>query len=318
MGRTPAVEHVRVATFNCENLFARYRFKANVDPSGADGFTVNELAFEIYNEAEKRITARAIGAANADIIAIQEAESLPILDRFHSTYLRGHLKNRPYLHRVLIDGNDPRHIDVAILSRYPILHVRSHRHERNAARTAELFSRDCLVVTIDVVGKPLTLYVNHLKSMMEGRSETRARRLEQAQRVATIVDEDWAGKGYEGSFIVLGDLNDQWDNERKSGIGPLLTHPQLVNVLDRLPKEERWTHYFARGKKGEKATQLDYILVSRALDERAGKPRPKVIREGLPWRAEDYTGDRFDEVGEHEPKASDHCPLYVDLPIAAL
>jgi hypothetical protein len=37
---------------------------------------------------------------------------------------------------------------------------------------------------------------------------------------------------------------------------------------------------------------------------------------GLPWRAERYDGEGFEEVGENHPKASGHCPLYVRLELA--
>lgn len=42
------------------------------------------------------------------------------------------------------------------------------------------------------------------------------------------------------------------------------------------------------------------------------------MRKGLPYRAEDYGGPRFDGVGENEPKASDHCPVFVDIPFSTL
>jgi len=97
-----------------------------------------------------------------------------------------------------------------------------------------------------------------------------------------------------------------------------MAHPQLVNLVDRLPEAERWTHYFAGGKRGEKTKQLDYLLPGKAFDKRAGKPKPGIMRKGLPYRAEDYSGPRFDGVGENEPKASDHCPVFVDIPFSAL
>lgn len=56
-------------------------------------------------------------------------------------------------------------------------------------------------------GKRLWLYVNHFKSMMEGRDATRARRLGQVARVRELVDERW-GPAFAGNFAVLGDFKD--------------------------------------------------------------------------------------------------------------
>lgn len=294
---------IRVATFNLENLFARYRFKQNFDSIGEDGFTINDLAFSIYEETSKRITAKAIKAVKADIICLQEVESLPVLDRFNSYYLGG----MDYKHRVLVDSHDPRFIDVAVLSRFPVTTIRTYRHERNEANTAFLFSRDCLEVDLDVSGKPLTLYVNHFKSMIGGRAETKPRREEQVQRTAEIVDERWREMDYVGNFIVLGDFNDYVDEE--TALTALVEHEGLVNIVERLPEDEQWTHFFAGGNEYR---QLDYVLLSRALADHSPE-LPVIMRKGLPYRAERYTGERFEEVGENHPKASDHAPLYMDI-----
>jgi hypothetical protein len=40
---------------------------------------------------------------------------------------------------------------------------------------------------------------------------------------------------------------------------------------------------------------------------------PGILRQGMPFRAEQYTGDRFPGVGENHPKASDHAPLHMDI-----
>jgi endonuclease/exonuclease/phosphatase family metal-dependent hydrolase len=294
---------LRIATFNVENLFARYRFKDSIQPTADDGFTINDLAFRIHDEESKKITARAIREVKADVICLQEVESLPVLDRFNSYYLGG----MKYAHRAVIDCFDPRQIDVAVLSRHPIASLRSHREERNKDGTAFLFSRDCLEIELNVGGKALTLYANHFKSMMEGREATRERRQEQAERVAAIIDARWKKSGYKGNFVVLGDLNDYPGG--KTGLASLLDHKGLANVLTRLPASEQWTHYYAGGNEYH---QLDYLLLSAGL-AKANAGKPTVMRRGLPWRAQQVTDERLDGVGENEPKASDHAPLYMDI-----
>ena len=294
---------VRLATFNVENLFARYNFNKNYKPVSNDGFTINDLAFDMYDETDKEITAQALREVNADIVALQEIESLPVLDAFNSRYLG----TMNYRYRILIDSFDPRKIDVAILSRFPIISVQSHRHERNTSNSAWLFSRDCLVVTLDVNGKELILYINHFKSMLEGRNETHGRRKEQVDRVAAILDERWQAKKYKGNFVVLGDFNDY--PEGNSALTSLIQHPGLENVVERLPQEDQWTHFYSGSNEYK---QLDFILLSKSLALINPGP-PAIMRKGLPLRANKYTGSRFPKVVEEERKASDHAPVFIDI-----
>jgi endonuclease/exonuclease/phosphatase family metal-dependent hydrolase len=317
---------VAIGTFNAENLFARYKFAAGFAPT-LDGFTVNDLAFDLVDETAKQITAKAIKRADVDVLAVQEVESLPVLDRFNSRYL-GASGDRRYNHRVLIDGNDPRAIDVAVIARapFPITAVRSHRdRRRDDAPAVKVFSRDCLEVDIEVptqgAAKKFTLFVNHFKSMMGGREETADRRQEQVEAVLAIVKARF-GDDLDGDFAVVGDFNDhagRYESGRANPLGALVDHPGLVNAVAELADGDgSWTHFYARE---DAYTQLDYVLVSRRVWEAADKGRQmqlRIVRDGMPFRAARYTGDRFDGVGEDNPKASDHCPVVVDIPETAI
>ncbi len=244
-----AAADIRVATFNAENLFARYRFAHNFVPTTDGGFTVNNLAFDLLDGEAKRITGAVVRMLDADVLCLQEVENLEVLERFNSKRLAA-LK---YRHRIVIDSQDPRKIDVAVLSKFPISQIRTNRHLRNAANTATLFSRDCLEVTVEVPDpagnaepKPLALLVNHLKSMMGGRADTRDRRVEQAAQVVDILG-DRFGDGVEGNVAVLGDLNDfvvddQGNPDPGTGIDSLVNHPRLVNVFERANPSRRGTH----------------------------------------------------------------------------
>lgn len=65
----------------------------------------------------------AIRELEADVLALQEVESVDTLKHFRAGALGGR-KAYPYV--AGIDGNDPRLIDVAVLSKLPITHVRFH------------------------------------------------------------------------------------------------------------------------------------------------------------------------------------------------
>lgn len=300
---------IRVGTFNVENLFARFRFQRGIEAERAvvDGWNALQTAFDLTSPEAKSITGRVIRAADADILCLQEVETLDTLRRFRSEYLGGY-KAYPYV--MLIDGNDRnRLIDVAVLSRYPIVHARSYAHLR--AGTSEIFSRDCLEVDVDVDGQPLTLFVQHFKSMYGGRRQTRAKRLLQASETVKIVRQRFGNRPGDEPFIVLGDLNDymQTDEDGKPSIGELVEWDQIENVVARLPLEEQWTHYWDKARDYK---QIDYLLPSRAL-ARASSGPPEIVRSGLPRRADRYRGRRITGVGEREPKASDHCPVVMKL-----
>lgn len=302
---------VRVATFNCENLFARFKFKAGIDPEKAttEGWDVNELAFQPQDPVSRRITADAMKACDADVLCLEEVENLDTLKRFRTQFLGGY-SSYPYV--ACVDGNDPRLIDVAVMSRLPIVHIRSYQHLRTDS--TYLFSRDCLELDLDVGDdKRLTLFINHLKSMMGGRAATRERRLIQAEAVKTIVSDRFGAQPGDEPFVVLGDLNDylESDQQGESGIKPLVEWDQVESVVARRPEEERWTHYYASGRDYK---QLDYLLPSTSLA--ASSPgEPEIVRGGMPLRADRYDGPRFDGVGEDEPKASDHCPVVMELSV---
>jgi len=310
---------VRIATFNVENLFARFQFRENVDPTAAvrDGWDVNSTAFKEFTSVDKELTAKAIKELDADVVALQEVEGLGTLKRFRSEYLGG---AEAYPHLMAVDGNDPRLIDVAVISRLPIVHLRSYMHLRNAAGE-ELFSRDCLEVDVETPdGEVITIFVNHLKSMLDksdsdnGRRNTAPRRREQAKAVRKIVTDRFGKDAGEYPWVVLGDLNDymESDSQGKPSIGDLVEWDQLENVVDRLPEGERWTHFF----KGSGAIpagyhQLDYVLPSTSLAAKVEKV--EIMRKGQPLRAERYTGPRFDGIGRDRPKASDHCPVVIEV-----
>jgi endonuclease/exonuclease/phosphatase family metal-dependent hydrolase len=206
--------------------------------------------------------ARVITDVNADIICLVEVESRPALQRFHDDILKRKFLDqngiRSYPYVMLIDGNDERGIDVAVMSRIPINWVRSHVHERTIynGHDVPLFSRDCLEVNLALPGgQPLNLMVNHFKSMgysPKNDPQSNRRRMEQAERVANLAGEHDLASEY---LIVAGDFN---SGSSGPSVAPLLDREGLYNVNNELPADERGTYRTGR-------EQLDYLLVSDAL-----------------------------------------------------
>jgi predicted extracellular nuclease len=308
-----------LATFNCENLFARYKFNKKVPEEEAfkNGWLANQTHFHEFNKDETRLTAAALKETKADAIALQEVESNGTLRTFRSRYLGGRKKYREYL---VIDGNDYlRLIDVGILSSFHIENIRTHMHDMNEQTKKLVFSRDCLECDIVLPdNKRLTLFINHFKSMYNppdpcnGRAKTHDKRVIQANKVKEIVQARFPNGN--GDFVILGDLNDYMDSN--SSITDLVNWNKVENVVNRLPSEERWTQYWEGNKKchlDETYHQLDYILLSKSLAEKNADAIPTIMRKGLPKKAKLYKGPWLKGLGNKA--ASDHCPVAIKLSI---
>lgn len=314
---------IRIGTFNAENLFARFRFKGKrvKKPDGSytyrpytkeelekiakDGWAVDKTKFVSFEEQERRITAKAIKAIEADILGLQEIEGMDSLKKFVTEFLG----QEKYTYKVLIDANDPRFIDVALLSKYPIAYIRTYQFVRTPGGKSFVFSRDCLEVGVQLSQHTvLPVFVNHFKSMMGGRAETMERRRLQAEQVKQILKQQFGQNPGGKAWVVLGDLNDYLPSQ---GLAPLLGQSWLENVVDRIPDaQSRWTHYY---DDQEEYRQLDYLLLSKALADANPGAIPEIERQGMPRRAERYTGKRFPGVGWNDPKASDHCPVVIEI-----
>jgi endonuclease/exonuclease/phosphatase family metal-dependent hydrolase len=270
--------------------------------------------FDIYDEADRTITAQTMNGANADVVCLQEVESVAALKRFRNLYLGGR-EHFPYV--AGIDGNDPRLMNVAVLSRLPLIHVRSYQHLFDPKQEQFVFPRDCLEVDVLIPpGRVLTLYVNHLKSMFGGRAATRASRVRQCHSIRRIIERRFGKNPGDSSFIVLGDFNDyaESDAQGETGIGELIYWRQVENVIERLPDDRwRWTHH--NWVEEDAYRQMDYLLLSKSLATINADVLPDIERRGLPLRAVRYAGDRFPGVGLDIPKASDHCPIVMKLRI---
>ena len=146
--KAPAPEAVSIMSFNVQNLFDNVDDPARDDKAylplsakqnEAHIAACNEIAVESWRDEclyldwsdaaiEHKLgvlaeTIQQVGSGQdsnrrgADIIALQEIENLAILERLRTEYLA----DSEYLPGVLIEGSDSRGIDVAFLSRLPLV-----------------------------------------------------------------------------------------------------------------------------------------------------------------------------------------------------
>jgi endonuclease/exonuclease/phosphatase family metal-dependent hydrolase len=180
-----------------------------------------------------------------------------------------------------------------------------------------VFRRDCLRLDFDYAGTPLSIFASHFKSMHGGRWETRAVRQQEALAVRKLIERAFP-KPENANWLICGDLNDflEQDGRPDTGhaLGPLVDDGFAVDALmmSDLPAMDRWTHHYPTENS---YSALDHILLSPVLAEKNARPEMSITRCGLPWRAERFTGFRLPGIAWSNPKASDHCPLSIELNI---
>lgn len=354
-----------------EGLVGLYRF---TDP--AEGRLARRINEAVTSDDKRQLTALALAATRADIVCLQEVDDRQALDLFYEQYLKRMIevdvavqkralraatlragrqpepddlyaidRNNYYDWRVLVDGNDGRGIDVALMARRPVsvrthaqrtfhelgvwnqelsaLREKSNGRDKRLAPGDRAFRRDCLEIDFEVGGRPMTVYVCHFKSMAPNRDMTRPLRVAEARAVRRIIEQRFGRRADEANWAICGDLNDfreidglpvvdDYGKIVPSGLDPLFSDHFAVNIMQRRQAEDRWTTY--HGAEDQYA-QLDYILLSPAMANANPAAVPEIIRDGLPYRARRYEGPRFPRVGWDRPKASDHCPVVVELAV---
>lgn len=318
---------ITVGTFNLNNLFSRYNFEAEIDALPAGGpdlggtveykFAPGSIRLRTYlgrlvkakdPTATQKITDR-IRTMSADVLAVQEVEDIDTLRQFNRDWL-----NNLYPYVTLIEGNDPRLIDVGVLSKLPVGGVTSWQHARHAADPAQpVFGRDLIEVEIlnDARTKKLfTLFNTHLKSHfvdfrtdpVVGAQANNERRRRQAETIAAIVK---ARTRPDSVYIITGDMNDPPESEFIAAFAAS-AELKLVNALtnpaetrppktdDPMPASSAWTHRFKPSGQPANYELFDHLWLSPAL---AGK----------------QAGAWIDRRTVHGGDGSDHDPAWIKL-----
>ena len=292
---------VKIGTFNLNNLFSRFNFRAQIDRlpeeerevsvtytfAEADSYRIRAHSGRLVNPKptlETALVADRVRQMDLDVLAVQEVEDIETLVRFNADELGG-----MYRHIVLHEGNDPRLIDVGVLSKLPLGAITSWQHAVHPDEPgSRVFSRDLLEVQVlNPAGTRVlfTMFNSHFKSQyvpwnspdpQAERLRAGRRRQRQAITTARIVA---ARTRPRSRYVITGDFNDVPDSEWlspltfESGLGvvdglgdPSETRPPKAD--NPMPASRAWTHRFKPSGEPAQYELFDQILLSPALAER--------------------------------------------------
>lgn len=281
--------------------------KGDLIATGADdwvGFV--DLKRDRFSADQVRFTGQVIREVKADIQCLVEVESRQTLKLFNTDILKSHFKDQ-----LVLEGNDPRGIDVALAARkdHKVVLARTNAFARDA--DGIVFSRDCLEVELETPGtERVHVLVNHFKAKDRTPATSNEKRRRQAARVSQILQDRYDLA--QDFVIVAGDLNDE---PASDPLAPLRATPGLHDVFDLVnrPADQRWTYYYGL----EKAfNTIDYLFVSEAL-----RPRLKaagIERRGMAGLAKLTNGAEveFDGITSWRVAASDHGAVWADFAMA--
>lgn len=276
---------VKLATYNVENLFDAFD-----DPYADDVDRYSDGALLTKPGRSVAAMCEVLKELNADVVGLQEVENRGLLEAVN----RERLESLGYKHVELVEGNDGRGIDVALLSKYPLGPVVSYRHlQIRLPFTAEpgRFSRDLLEVTVrPPAARPFTVFVTHLKSRSGGREATWQREAE-ARKIREIMDVRLKSDS-KSLFFLLGDLNDDPPSTTLAVLtGKGRTAVKPVPARDSMGKE--WTQLSSYTTRYPPIC-FDYILASPAAYGRLKSNGILRAKEGsAAWKTQRDASDHF-------------------------
>lgn len=232
-------------------------------------------------ESERAAVLALIAKERPDVLAVQEMGGEQTFDRFR-TKLRRAGVDYPYV-ELLRRGSWE--INLAVLSRFPIVSVQHHTNDFYSIGSAKVpVARGFLDVTIQVNPKyQFRLLCAHLKSKVYSKlGQTEMRRNEARllnKNVRAILK-----KAPEINLLLVGDMNDDYQSAPLREVGGRrggeLTDLRPVDSVG-----DAWT-YFMESK--DQYSRLDYLFVSEGMLPEVIKEKTRVVRDPLTREASDH------------------------------
>ena len=206
-GQEKPAAGLTIGFYNIENLFDTIDDPAKSDEDFLPGARVSWNSVR-YQEKLSHM-ARAVAAIGGNelpaVVGLAEVENLAVLNELVKTppLDRGGYK------AILVEGSDPRGIDVALIYREGVVRCTGYNSHPSAG---SFKTRSLLYVQLTDSRKDVFhVFVNHWKSRSGGAAETEPQRLENARFLRKRIDSLQAVNPG-AKIIIMGDLNDEPSN----------------------------------------------------------------------------------------------------------
>ena len=319
------IKTLQVGSYNLLNLFEK---KGKIHEGKSPLFHLIPEGRRPLEEALKTLEdlkaqAQIILNNKYDVLAVSEVENLEALRALSIEFLGG--KYDSYL----IEGNDPRGIDVGFLVKSSLpFHIeqRTHKFETwedptQGGKKSRVFSRDlpALLFRTKKNESPVMVYFGtHFKSKRDRAHDPESRLLRKAQveRASLIIKAYEKEFGTETPIFLAGDFNGEIKEEKEfSALRQVAELEDTFDVVNPpLSKKERITHSYFPKDGNPKWAQLDAVMVNLMGTQ--------FVTEAKVPHYHDENGNEipipesFDELKKTQP--SDHYPVHVELDMSQL
>ena len=220
-------------------------------------------------------------ALDTDVVVLQEVEHTEVLEELDTLELMDR-----YPHISVSEGNDPRGIDVGVMSKYPFDQVVSHAGEvftQNGSTSPNYkFARDAYEVHMTVNQRHVVLIGVHFKAKDNDDPDKRLAEAQRTRNIANAVAMD----DPDAAIIVLGDFNDLPQSPPYEAVA--LPDPSYRNAALLAPVADQYTYTF-------NGTQelVDHVMMNPVADARVDAGTVRIVH------------------GPEAQDASDHSPVIV-------
>lgn len=256
---------LKILSWNVENLFDTIDDPKKDDTVLSQDEYINKIT--LISSLLKKL--------NPDIIAFCEIENIAVLNDIKT--------KSGYNFAYLIEGNDPRGIDVGIMSKHEITY-KSNKDIPTPypGNLRYKFSRDCTESKLSIDGVTIHILLTHLKSRYKEAKNDESKRNAQVKGMLDIIADIYnKSPDKDPLIIVTGDMN-----------SPRFTEP--LNILEKAglkilnydyPQDKFYTYIYRKQKQ-----DLDYFLLNKPAMSKFKKRELRFINEKI-----------FKSVSDHNP-----------------